>query len=367
MHPILISFRFPAWVGRLSWLEIGLTVLLIAGLFLLRRRRRGFSPTGFLIGVAVYVALRGLVLYAGAGYHFRLHTYGVLVALGFVVAIFVAVRQARREFIDPNVVLDLSFWILVAAMVGSRVLYIIVNIDDYIADPLGLLKIWTGGLVFYGGFLGAVGVSIYYCHRKKISFLRVSDLMIPSVALGHVFGRLGCFAAGCCHGSTTGSDSFGAVYTATNTVVSRSNLLGQPLHPTPLYEAFGELLIFGLLVWMRPRKRKNGQLLAAWLLLYPVLRIVTEMFRGDVERGILAWVDVFGDPLPEFVSTSQVVSLGLLGLGVWMFAWLGKQPTGAELAEGEKAAHDSKADDGDASSREGTPAAEKDESGKDSE
>ncbi len=324
MYPVLFSFRFPEFSGRLGWIEIVLTVVAMCGLFLWRRRSPYFSATGFLLGMAVYAGLRALVWHAGAGYHFQLHTYGLLIATGFVLGILLAVRRAQREFLDPNMILDLSFWILVAAMVGSRVFYIIVNINDYIADPLSLLKIWTGGLVFYGGFIGAVATSWYFCRRKGISFLRISDVMIPSVALGHFFGRLGCYSAGCCHGSATGSNFFGSIYTAPGTVVAHSHLLNIPIHPTPLYEALGELSIFGILIWLRKRKRVNGQLLAAWLMMYPVWRFMTEMFRGDIERGILFPIDLFGDSMPDLLSTSQVVSVGLLGLGIFMWMKLRK-------------------------------------------
>jgi phosphatidylglycerol---prolipoprotein diacylglyceryl transferase len=320
MYPVLFSFKFPEFIGRLSWIEIVLTVTVIGVLFLWRRRGPYFSLPGFLVGVAIYAGLRALVWHAGAGYLFQLHTYGLLIATGFVLGIVLAVRQAGREYLDPNLILDLSFWILIAAMVGSRVLYIVVNINDYLADPVSLLKVWTGGLVFYGGFIGAVATSWYFCQRKGLSFLRISDVMIPSVALGHFFGRLGCYSAGCCHGSTTGSSFFGSIYTAPGTVVAHSHLLNIPIHPTPLYEALGELSIFGILLWLRKRKSVNGQLLAAWLVMYPVWRFMTEMFRGDIDRGILFPVDILGDSRPDLLSTSQVVSVGLFGLGI--FLWL---------------------------------------------
>ena len=88
--------------------------------------------------------------------------------------------------------------------------------------PLNLIKVWQGGLVFYGGFIGATLASVYYCQRKGISFFRIADIMIPSLAIGHFFGRLGCFSAGCCHGVPTGSDLYGAVFSAPGTVVARN-------------------------------------------------------------------------------------------------------------------------------------------------
>lgn len=320
MHPVLIDFHFPLFLSRLSWLEGLITVAVIGLLLLWRSRKPGFSWTGFAFWVAVYAGLRLVVWQAGPGYHFKLHSYGVMIALGFVVAIYLAVRQARREGLAADVILDLAFWILIASMVGSRVLFIIVNMDSYIADPLALIKIWQGGLVFYGGFLGAVAASIWYCMRRGISFLRIADIMIPSLAIGHAFGRIGCYAAGCCHGLPCSIEGFGAVYRASGTVVARNDLLGVPLHPTQLYESLGELAIFVILIAMRRRKRFHGQLLIAYLFLYPLLRSVNEMFRGDYERGMLLGIDLFGDDKPELLSTSQLISFILAAVAVGLLA-----------------------------------------------
>jgi phosphatidylglycerol:prolipoprotein diacylglycerol transferase len=318
----LISFHFPEFFGYLTWIEVVASLVVLGLIFFWRSRKPNFSQAGFFIGLGVYLAVRALVWIAGPGYHFKLHTYGVLIALGFVMGIIVAVRQAKKESIDPNLVLDLVFWILISAMVGSRVMFIIVNINVYIADPLDLLKVWKGGLVFYGGFIGAVAAAVYFCNKHDISFLRISDLMIPSLALGHFFGRLGCFSAGCCHGCPTGSEHFGVIFEVSGTVVARSGLLAVPIHPTQLYEAFGELMIFMLLLVLRKRKRFNGQLLAAWLILYPAWRFMTEMFRGDGDRGLFFRLDLFGDSSPELLSTSQLVSVGLIGLGVFLLIFL---------------------------------------------
>lgn len=327
MYPILISFSFPEFLSRLGWIEIALTLVIAAGLFLWLRTRPNFSVRTFGFWAGVYLLLRYLAWYAGPGYNFKLHTYGVLIAVGFVLGIWLAMRQARREGMDPGIILDLSFWILIAAMVGSRVLFIIVNIQDYVADPLALIKIWQGGLVFYGGFIGAVLAAWFYCRRYNIDFFRIADIMIPSVALGHVLGRLGCYTAGCCHGMPTGSDWFGAVFHDQGTVVARNHLLGTPIHPTQLYDAGAELLIFVFLILWRNRKRVHGELLASWLMLYGLGRFLVEMFRGDTERGVLIRVEFFGNPkYPQILSTSQIVALGMLAFGIGLLVYLRRRP-----------------------------------------
>src|SRR4051812_38488012 len=132
-----------------------------------------------------------------------IHTYGILVAGGFLVAMSMAARAAQRSGLDKERVLDLSFGILVAAMIGSRVLFIIVNWDEYAHDLWGIFEFWKGGLVFYGGFLGAVAFSIWYMRKHEMSFFPYADALGPTVAIGQALGRLGCFAAGCCWGGAS--------------------------------------------------------------------------------------------------------------------------------------------------------------------
>jgi phosphatidylglycerol:prolipoprotein diacylglycerol transferase len=334
MLPVLVDFHFPPFLGRLDLLELIVTPLALLGLWLWRRRRPGFEPRVFGFWALTYGLVRGVVYWAGPGYHFKLHTYGVMIALGFVVGIYLGARQARREGLEPDLILDLSFWVLIASMVGSRVLFILVNLDQYTADPWLVLKIWQGGLVFYGGFIGALVASIWFCWKRRVSFFRIADICIPSVAIGHAFGRLGCFSAGCCHGQATGLESFGAVFSAGGTVVAKSNLLGVPIHPTQLYESLGELCIFGLLLWVRSRKRFHGQVLITYLLVYPILRSAVEMFRGDIERGMLLSVDLFGDARPELLSTSQLISFILAAVAVGLLVVMLRSRRRQDLGRG---------------------------------
>ncbi|ACG71257.1 prolipoprotein diacylglyceryl transferase [Anaeromyxobacter sp. K] len=247
-----------------------------------------------------------------------LHTYGLLIAVGFMVGIWLAQREAARRGQDPRRLADLAFWILVAALVGSRVYYMLVNPGDFfssarflVATPFGriprVLAVWQGGLVFYGGFIGAALTAAWYMRRHRMGFLEHADTLIPSVALGHFFGRLGCFGAGCCwgdvaHGHLPWAARFPPESLAFQSFADRPDpgqylapdrLSTLPLHPTQLYEAFGELGLFLLLVIVvRPRKRFHGQVLAAWLMLYAVLRTGVEAFRGDVERGVVLGLGV---------------------------------------------------------------------------
>jgi len=249
---------------------------------------------------------------------FKLHTYGLMIALGFMIGMQLGVREARRVDLSEKgdfdqFILDLTFWILIAAMVGARILFIIVEWDErYANDPLKIFKIWEGGLVFYGGFIGAVLFSVYYCWKKGRSFFQVADILIPSVALGHFFGRVGCLAAGCCWGVEVDS-SFplaiqfpdGALVHSTmerTGTIPHGAAFTPHLHPVQLYEATGELLIFFVLLVVRSYKRFHGQVLLAYLFLYPILRTNLEFIRGDKARGEYSVGGLM-------VSTSQIISV----------------------------------------------------------
>ena len=327
MLPVLFHIVVPAWLAKP--LAVALAVGIAAGRAFVSRRRareadrpiswgRALWDDKVTVGVlAALVAVAWRAGYLDGELRIPLHTYGLLLALGFVVAIWVAQREARRQGQDAEALGDLSFWILVAALVGSRVYYIFVNWNDYfganafVATRIGriprLLAVWEGGLVFYGGFIAAALTAWWYLRRHRMPFFAYADTLIPSVALGHFFGRLGCFSAGCCWGQVAhvhipGLVQFPPESLAYQSFAARADpsrylspdgLHTLPLYPTQLYEGAGELLLFFLLVtWVRPHKRFHGQVLAVWLMAYAVLRAVVESFRGDVERGVVAGLGV---------------------------------------------------------------------------
>jgi phosphatidylglycerol:prolipoprotein diacylglycerol transferase len=263
------------------------------------------------------------VLFNVGGY--GLHTYGVAIAVAFLVAIFVGTRTAARTGVDADKVRDLCFWLLVSSLVGARLLFIITNIPDYVrlcregGDCWRALRVWEGGLVFYGGFFGALVAGVWYMRRVGLPFWRTADILAPSVALGHFFGRLGCWAAGCCWGAESSSRlavTFPPDSLVFQDYVARGALEATaahtpPVHPVQLYEAFGDLALFFALYLLGRRKRWDGQVLVAYLIGYSVLRFVVEWFRGDVARKF-----VVGS-----LSTSQAIALGAAALGGILWAW----------------------------------------------
>jgi phosphatidylglycerol:prolipoprotein diacylglycerol transferase len=246
-----------------------------------------------------------------------LHSYGLAIALGFAAGVVLAARQARRVGLDRDAMLDLLFWILVAGVLGSRLAFVLLHLPDYArlcssrGDCLAALRLWDGGLVFYGGVLAATGAVALFARRRRWSLGTVADVLAPSLALGHAFGRVGCFLAGCCYGQPWA----GGVSFPPGSVAHTEGQTG-PLHPTQLYEAGGELAIFFLLLWYRPRQRFAGATALLYAAAYAALRLVVELFRGDAGRGLVA----------GSFSVAQLLSLAL-GMAAVLLLWrLGRRP-----------------------------------------
>jgi phosphatidylglycerol:prolipoprotein diacylglycerol transferase len=238
-----------------------------------------------------------------------LHTYGVLLAAGFLLAILLALREARRVGIDSNLLFDLFFYVLLAALLGSRLFYVLTTWGDFAQDPVDIFRFWRGGLVFYGGLLFALPVGIWYVRKYRLNFRKMADLTAPSIAIGQCLGRLGCFSAGCCYGRIT--TAFTAV-----TFRDPDSLapLGVPLHPTQLYESAATFGIFLVLIFMRRSRRFAGELLWYYLLFYSVVRFIVEFFRGD-PRG---WA------IQGVLSTSQAIGIPVALVALFMI--LRKKP-----------------------------------------
>ncbi|MFN3740536.1 MAG: prolipoprotein diacylglyceryl transferase [Thermodesulfovibrionales bacterium] len=236
-----------------------------------------------------------------------IHTYGVMVAIGFLLGVGLALNQARKEGISPERISDLSFYLLLAAIIGSRVFYILLNPGPYIKNPLAIFKIWEGGLVFYGGLIFAVITGVIYIKRHSLNLWQVADIFAPSIAIGHAIGRLGCFFAGCCHGRPADLP-WAVTFTDPHSLAP----LGIPLHPTQLYEAAGEFVNFIILLILRKRKSFKGELFWTYVMLYSILRFSVEFFRGDAARGMLA----------EGLSLAQAISVIMFFIAVGFMTFL---------------------------------------------
>ncbi|MFH1241004.1 MAG: prolipoprotein diacylglyceryl transferase [Pseudomonadota bacterium] len=229
-----------------------------------------------------------------------LHTYGLFVALGFVVALLVGVKIGKTaEDIPPQRVMDMGFIVILAGLIGSRAMYVLMNIAYYRSHPLDMLKIWEGGLVFSGGIIALLLTIPWYVRRHHLSFLKMCDLWAPAAAVGQAIGRIGCLMAGCCYGKPTDS-KWGIVFTDPSSLAPR-NLA---LHPTQIYSSISGFIIFFILLLIYSKKKFEGQVFLWFLILHSTARLAIERFRGD-ERGML-----FGGTMSVTQLVATVVLFG---------------------------------------------------------
>lgn len=258
---------------------------------------------------------------------FTIYTYGVLLAASYLLGLRLAMWRAKKWGLDANRVLDLGIYIIIAALIGAKLLLLIVEFDQF-RNPQELLSLARSGGVFYGGLLFAVGVAFWYIAKHHLPFWTTCDVFAPGIALGHVTGRLGCLAAGCCYGKPT-NVPWAVVFTNPVAAANVGTPLGIPLHPTQIYEAVAALLILVLLLATERRGRPfPGRTFWSYMFLYAISRYIIEIYRGD-PRGT-----VFG-----VLSTSQFISVVLAPLSLAMLFWLSRtRPVTPERAMKRRAA-----------------------------
>jgi len=243
--------------------------------------------------------------------NFSVHWYGVFVATGFLLGLWTASRRAFRNNIAAEAIMDFAPWLMIGVIAGARTLHVISYWKEEFAN-----KPWTevfmvhhGGLVFYGGFFGAVIVTLLYTRIKKIPRFKFGDVLAPSVALGHAFGRIGCLMTGCCYGSECHLPW--AVRFPVGHETHPAGAPALPVHPTQIYESILNFALYGFLAWLYRRKKFDGQIFAAYLLGYAVLRSIVEVFRADYKAS-----EYFFNGA---ISPGQFVSIGIFAFGLFLF------------------------------------------------
>ena len=242
-----------------------------------------------------------------------MHWYGVMMALAFLAGLWTASRRGARDGITPETVLDLGPWLIIGGILGGRTLYVITFWREQFANkPISeIFMVQHGGLVFYGGLIGASLGYILYARWKKLPLWKGADVLAPSIALGYVFGRIGCLMNGCCYGRACslpwairfpmGHDTHPVGSPAT------------PVHPTEIYESLLNLGLYLTLAWLYPRKKFDGQIFATYLVGYALLRSFVEMFRGDYpeyQRFAGGWLT------PAHMVSIAILTAGLVLLWV---------------------------------------------------
>lgn len=239
------------------------------------------------------------------------HTYGALLAAAVLLGLWLARRRAIASELDSDRVWNLGVYMVLGGLVGAKLWLVGANWSYYLENPRQIFAVSTlqSAGVFYGGLFAALLIAVIYAHRAEMRFLALADVYAPAVALGLPFARLGCFSAGCCWGKPTDLP-WGVTFTSEYAGQVVGTPLGQPLHPTQLYEVVAVAGIFFILLWLGRRQSFTGQLFAAFVILYGVARGIIEFFRADPDRTLL---------FDGRFSLIQFVSIGLIMLGAWLW------------------------------------------------
>jgi phosphatidylglycerol:prolipoprotein diacylglycerol transferase len=257
---------------------------------------------------------------------YGVHTYGVVLMIAFVLGVARTYRaaQARKQkdpawTISPDDVLDLGILAIVLGIIGARLLFVIVDWDEYRGHIGDIFRIWEGGVSFHGsliGFLAAVG---YYCWRRKKPFLEMMDLVAPGGMLAYAIGRIGCFFNGCCYGCATAMP-WGVRFWD-------DGRLTVPSHPTQLYSTAISLVFFGLLVRIEKTRAYRGQVFCWYILFSAVERFIMEIWRADVTSSGSA----FG------LTQVQWLCIGMFLIALAGFVFLRARTAATRTNEGDRA------------------------------
>ncbi|MCC5877441.1 MAG: prolipoprotein diacylglyceryl transferase [Candidatus Sumerlaeia bacterium] len=272
---------------------------------------------------------------------FFVGTYGLMIVLGMMLGLGLASMLGKIRGFSSDSFFDLLFIAIICGFVGARILFILTDLPGFVQDPMAYL-LSRSGFVFLGGLIFAAAACAFYLYKKKLPILKMGDLVLPCVALAHAFGRFGCHYAGCCFGGDhDGAFSIrvpridlpdGTIWPnvfvehAEMGKVAWDNSQSLPVWPVQLMEAGGLLVIAAALVLIFLNRPRVGLVFGLYLVSYSALRFVLEYLRGDEFRGYI---------IPNMISTSQGLSILLLGLGVWVILHSRKQPRW-ELPEEEQ-------------------------------
>jgi len=240
---------------------------------------------------------------------FPVRWYGVMMALAFLAGLWTATRRARRVNVHGDVIADVTLWLMAGSIIGARIVYVTTYWKQEFADqPFSeVFMIQHGGLVYYGGLIGATISGLGYLAWKKLPVWKIADILAPSIALGSVFGRIGCLLNGCCYGRAC--DLPWAIHFPLD-----HETHGVGVHPTEIYDALLNLILYIFLAWLFRRKKFDGQIFATYLIVYAVFRSIVEYFRGDYPA----------DHVHAGLTSAQLVSVPIFVAGIILALFLSR-------------------------------------------
>jgi phosphatidylglycerol:prolipoprotein diacylglycerol transferase len=245
-----------------------------------------------------------------------IHPYGLMLAVGALCGVWLATRVARRAKVRSETVIDLAIVVLVAGVVGARAAYVLLHINEYAGEWIGVLRIWDGGLTYYGGLAAGVAAGAVLAAAKRVRFLLLADVAAPGLAMGYGFARIGCLLHGCCYGKPT---HFLGIHLHPDGDLGR--IIG-PVHPVQIYASLFAFATAGILVWLWRRRRWDGEIFVTYAMLYALYRFVIEFMRWSSEDMVGWWGLVWAQWASAAVFVCSAIAL-----------WVGSRRAGVPRAE----------------------------------
>lgn len=233
----------------------------------------------------------------------EIHSFGFFYAIAFIIGIFSTIYYAKKEGIEAQAILDLALYVMLACIIGPRLFYVLGDWNYFINNPIEIIMVQHGGMVFVGGLVFSLATIFIFAKIKKIALLKLFDAIAPGVAFGYAIGRIGCLLNGCCFGLPT-TLPWGIIFPA-GSLASLYCKAGESLHPTQIYAAASMFLVFLFLAWLYKRKRFDGQIMAWWAILYALYRFLVEFLRYSPVH----WLNL---------TPTQWLILPLLIVGIWI-------------------------------------------------
>jgi phosphatidylglycerol:prolipoprotein diacylglycerol transferase len=231
----------------------------------------------------------------------KIYSYGFLIAVGFLTAIFFILQKCKKKQIDTQLIVDLGICLLLSGIIGARLLHVLSNFSFYSAHPVEIIMLPHGGLAYQGGLVGAVICGWFFLRKRNIDFLDIADLFIPYLALAQAIGRIGCFFNGCCYGRFTQS-VFGIKFPH----------LPAAVYPTQIYYSFCWMLVFIFLNIRYEKRNFKGEIFCLYFLCYGLIRFMIDFLRGDLNRISIG------------LSLTQIISLLFVVFAIFLYGRLRK-------------------------------------------
>lgn len=253
--------------------------------------------------------------------------YGIMMAAAFFAGLWTATRRARLVQVSGDTIADVTLWVMVGSILGARFVYVTTYWNrEFAGQPFSeVFMIQHGGLVYYGGLIGASISGLAYLSWKKLPVWKIADIMAPSIALGSVFGRVGCLLNGCCYGRAC-ELPWAITFTNSQAREFSGTPLGVPVHPTEIYDGLLNLLLYLGLAWLFQRRKFDGQIIATYFIGYALCRFIVEFFRGDyppehIHGGLL--------------TSAQLLSGPILLVGLGLLFWRSRRAPAAQVQKAE--------------------------------